>query len=508
MNEQNIFQRLPGIPPILHNFYKSLPEDLRELQPNLSIDYYKYLSYIHDYIAKIYGSEKSNWEMILKNYHSNSPSNKRINSIDDIPELSIEQIEKMLSEQDKTCNEMNNCITLYNSSAKKSNEKELKEVILEVADILGVSPTSKNGFFEHLFDRQYSSKQEYEKIYCNYMANLTTVYLFENLLCQLLTNHFVFTFPYIGSTITQQRNKYFYRGENAYFGSSRPGIYRQPTTMSPQDTELITKLKYNEAGLFLDNFDAIRLWNKCDINYMALWQHYGLKTNLIDITSDLKTALFFACCKYENGKWRPLASNDFEEADSRENVFNNGGDSRFGIVYRAKSELNDMEYYIHKDKIENLIVPIGYQPFMRCSSQHGYTMFITSANYNLYSDNRFEKFKFRLTEQFCQKIFNMMEQGQKVYPNNDIPNIDKYFNIINPSHIFTEQAVQLTIDGTAKTLETIRPHLKKLGYSIKRKSDFIITQKHINKINRLYGLDNALSHAPKISIMSPFITIS
>lgn len=44
--------------------------------------------------------------------------------------------------------------------------------------------------------------------------------------------------------------------------------------------------------------------------YDAIAQHYGFNTNLLNITSDLNVALFFACCRYENNKWRPLTEKE------------------------------------------------------------------------------------------------------------------------------------------------------------------------------------------------------
>lgn len=58
----------------------------------------------------------------------------------------------------------------------------------------------------------------------------------------------------------------------------------------------------DEACFFLDNFDAIKYWSPSAVNYLALAQHYGIKTPLLDLTSNFKTALFFACCKYRDGQ--------------------------------------------------------------------------------------------------------------------------------------------------------------------------------------------------------------
>lgn len=81
----------------------------------------------------------------------------------------------------------------------------------------------------------------------------------------------------------------------------------------------------------MDKFDAVRHWSASSINYVALAQHYGIKTPMLDITSDLKTALFFACCKYENDQWRPMTRNDFANSNKK-----------YGILYRSPTEITDM----------------------------------------------------------------------------------------------------------------------------------------------------------------------
>ena len=50
-----------------------------------------------------------------------------------------------------------------------------------------------------------------------------------------------------------------------------------------------------------------------DVNFMALAQHYGFETHLLDLTNDFMTALFFATCYYDNqkGKFFPLLSDKY-----------------------------------------------------------------------------------------------------------------------------------------------------------------------------------------------------
>ena len=48
-------------------------------------------------------------------------------------------------------------------------------------------------------------------------------------------------------------------------------------------------------------FDIVPYWEAklSDANYMALAQHYGFETLLLDITNNAKVALFFATWQYD-----------------------------------------------------------------------------------------------------------------------------------------------------------------------------------------------------------------
>ena len=65
-----------------------------------------------------------------------------------------------------------------------------------------------------------------------------------------------------------------------------------------------------------------------------LAQHYGLKTQWLDITNDFEVALFFACCKYNKNynMWSPLTKSDF----------NRNENTQYGIIFKKNTELTDL----------------------------------------------------------------------------------------------------------------------------------------------------------------------
>ena len=98
----------------------------------------------------------------------------------------------------------------------------------------------------------------------------------------------------------------FYRGENNDYDliyPCVPSIYRikkveeQDAKLNRnQELILIDNLKMVEFELILKEFPQVKyaLKDYCDVDYRALAQHYELNTDLLDVTSDVVVAAFFA----------------------------------------------------------------------------------------------------------------------------------------------------------------------------------------------------------------------
>lgn len=51
-------------------------------------------------------------------------------------------------------------------------------------------------------------------------------------------------------------------------------------------------------------------------------QHYGVDTQFLDVTDDVKVALFFACCRHiGNNKYRPIIEDDLNELGTQAVLF-------------------------------------------------------------------------------------------------------------------------------------------------------------------------------------------
>ncbi len=272
--------------------------------------------------------------------------------------------------------------------------------------------------------------------------------------------------------------------------------------------KLADLLILDEACFFLDQFDAVQKWSPSCVNYHALAQHYGIKTPLLDITSDLKTALFFACCKYENHQWRPMEKKDFVHKQDGTGA----KDSRYGVLYRASTEITDMKWALTDDKTgTNLIAPIGYQPFMRCSAQHGYMLCVRDESYDLLEDPLFDKFRIEHDEDFCRWIFEEMDRGFKVYPHDDIPKIEEYMEAIRNTHVISRTTFEnLMKHGyySEQEAQAIKQQLQKEGYIILGGQVEYIHNNKLRKINKKYSVDVAYSKVDIPTAARPMIMLS
>lgn len=82
-----------------------------------------------------------------------------------------------------------------------------------------------------------------------------------------------------------------YRGQGKYHGTCLPSLYRQELT---EEEIFVEHVRIAEFRLFLEQFDITRHFQECGyvVDYIGLAQHYGLKTDVLDVTSDIDISMF------------------------------------------------------------------------------------------------------------------------------------------------------------------------------------------------------------------------
>lgn len=159
--------------------------------------------------------------------------------------------------------------------------------------------------------------------------------------------------------------QYLYRGQNKEFIPCVPTIFRG----NPLEEEIfIERMRLEVFRRLLNSHPVIVDFFKrhnFKVDYEGLAQHYGLKTSVLDLTSSLDVALFFALCKYNR-------------TDDRYSYYDDGL-SHEAILYvfdpiidnEPTPSLNDCNY------MNGNITPIGLQAFPRPGIQQGYALHIS-----------------------------------------------------------------------------------------------------------------------------------
>ena len=114
---------------------------------------------------------------------------------------------------------------------------------------------------------------------------------------------------------------YLYRGQTARYSPCFPALYRPylefPHAKRPsqlpenmRDAYLLAQVRFMEFVSVLEQHPAMAHAREIGlhVNRAALAQHYGIPTDMIDLTQDHEVALFFASCKPDaSGEWHPVS---------------------------------------------------------------------------------------------------------------------------------------------------------------------------------------------------------
>jgi hypothetical protein len=233
-----------------------------------------------------------------------------------------------------------------------------------------------------------------------------------------------------------------YRGQVKAYPKCFPSLYRQEQGTIQQ---LIDMIKTVEFELALKQHPVVKELEQDDlfIDYVGLAQHYGLKTNVLDLTSDLEVAAFFACCPYD-----PLSnSHNFDiEEDS------------IGVIYQT------LQIALFDHNNPSKFEVIGLQPFHRPAQQKGYSYqldlgedFLTNCT----------PIYFKHSRKASEEIFMQFNGGEALYPYDPIVEIARKVNEGNTlSKIALHTAVNNGSNFFKKDPSVYEQKLKELGFRI------------------------------------------
>lgn len=257
----------------------------------------------------------------------------------------------------------------------------------------------------------------------------------------------VVRYPFNIAAITFPSRRHLFRGEPQIYKASIPSLNRKIKGRDKKMWEALAKLRVIQFHKFIWKIDVVPYWEAKlgDINILALAQHYGFDTHLLDLTNDVMVALFFATCQYvpESDSYRPLTEKECE-------------DRKYGVIFHTPDWT--MDYFqpstsaklwdkmevmrtrplsIEDGEVDGIAFQIGMQPLMRCHHQSGY-IYPMVENKPLQDNWWFEKLYIKLTSELSEKVFKMMDGGKKVFPNEGISEARSVIEEIKKSFTFSE----------------------------------------------------------------------
>lgn len=216
--------------------------------------------------------------------------------------------------------------------------------------------------------------------------------------------------------VPDNQQLFLYRGQTQCHPQCTPILYRN----NPSEIDIfLARLQTVEFEMVLLHHPAVQELNKDDyhVNFPGLAQHYGIKTELLDLTSDYCTAAFFAVCEYN------------ESNDSYKPISISNAKSKYGVMYKS------LILALHGANMrESNLDIIGLQPFLRPGLQKAYS-------YKLNEKQNFPAHKmiFKHSEVVSEEIFEMFEGGNRILPKDPIHT--KAVEIIK-GHNFSSTAFQ------------------------------------------------------------------
>lgn len=241
----------------------------------------------------------------------------------------------------------------------------------------------------------------------------------------------------------------YYRGESKKYDSCIPSIFRE----NPTDIDiLINRLKLLDFRDICKTFPSVisAEKNNLDIRIDAIAQHYGLKTDIIDLTSDIVVAAFFATHTY----------NEYSETYSIQTEGN-------GVLRSCIDYLGNMNFEA-----------IGVQPFLRTSRQAAFGRKLKQGDDFARSSSAVV---FRQDKDMNERISKIISQDELFCHELivDVAKTVKNANTITLSSIIEFCALE------SMDIETIKELILRNNYDISIKPVFTLNRKQRRNLERL-----------------------
>lgn len=200
----------------------------------------------------------------------------------------------------------------------------------------------------------------------------------------------------------EDQETFLFRGQGQEYIPCYPSIYRG----EPSSVDIfVNRMRLVQFEHLLLSHPVItgffkRHHFKVDVEGLA--QHYGIKTSVLDLTSSLNVALFFAMCPYDNKKNIYTCYNDNQQHNAVLYVLNRAFD-------------NEPTPNIYAETMFQKISPIGLQAFDRPGMQRGFALHL-----NPQESIKGYIYRFTFTTEDSKQYLDYYHNGEKLWINDEL----------------------------------------------------------------------------------------
>lgn len=258
---------------------------------------------------------------------------------------------------------------------------------------------------------------------------------------------------------------FLFRGQTDFYEECLPTLYRKAKTV---EELLLDRLRICEFEDYLRQFPQVKDFERLNfkIDYIGLAQHYGLRTEVIDLTSSLNVALFFAMCNMSND-----GKTFYPQQEDKEYI---------GYIYAVKTF--DFEREEISSLFDGKLSVIGMQPFYRPGNQRGFGLHLEKGETMtglLYS--------FSYTKQDSEAIFDYFLKGDILWHEDEISRVARE---IKDANIFSFHALDKCFrryfKGNRSAKKEMRNKLRAMGCEFQKVSMWKIDQNTLTKMQADY----------------------
>lgn len=262
-----------------------------------------------------------------------------------------------------------------------------------------------------------------------------------------------------------------FRGQNTFYRKCYPSLFRKEWSI-PEELERLVQME--DFKVILDDNPEIQdmLKSGLQVNYNGLAQHYGIETNIIDLTNSFGVAAFFATSDYdsENAIYKPI------EETYRQGVIYFLPTGMFSNLKQGLGYGDDDDDYA--------IWPIGLEALPRPGEQRGFGAHMKKGvDFNTIEPCRFFFRQNKSSSLMCQESFKW---GKMLFP--DDPMVAKVKNM-RKDRIYGKDSVRKVVESRPDLHldeENAMDILTKNGCKLVETTPFKYTQEELSYITDRY----------------------